>query len=48
MNPPRRYILPAELADQARAQRNRAALALVAMLAAIAAGLAAILHFVTP
>lgn len=42
---PRRYVLPSELVAHARAQRNRAALALVAMLAAIAAALRLILHF---
>jgi hypothetical protein len=45
---PTRYLTPAELADAARRDRNRAAAALVAMLAAIAAGAALIIRFVHP
>lgn len=45
MKRPTRYLLPAEAVDQARAQRNRAAAALVLMLAGIAALARLILHF---
>jgi hypothetical protein len=45
---PTRYLLPAELADAARRDRNRAAAALVAMLAAIAAGAALIIKYAHP
>jgi hypothetical protein len=45
---PTRYLTPAELADAARRDRNRAAAALVAMAAAIAAGAALLIHFAAP
>ena len=45
---PTRYLLPEEALAAARARRNRAALAPLAGLAAIAAGLALILHFLKP
>jgi len=45
---PTRYLLPAELADAPRRDRNRAAAALVAMLAAIAAGAALIIKYAHP
>jgi hypothetical protein len=48
MKPPRRYLTPAELADQARARRNLAAAQLVAMAAAIAAAAALIIKYAHP
>jgi hypothetical protein len=45
---PTHYLTPAEMADAARRDRNRAAAALVAMLAAIAAGAALIIRFAAP
>jgi hypothetical protein len=48
MKRPTRYLTPAEMADAARRDRNRAAAALVSMLAAIAAGALAIIHFAAP
>ena len=43
-----KYLLPADMLAAARARRNRAALATLAMLATIAATIAAALHFLKP
>ncbi len=48
MKRPTRYLLPAEALDQARAERNRAAAALVLMALTIAAALRLIIHFAQP
>ncbi len=48
MKRPARYLTPAEMADAARRDRNRAAAALVAMLTAIAAAAALIIQYAHP
>jgi hypothetical protein len=45
---PTRYLLPAEMADAARARRNLAAAQLITMAAAIAAGALAIIKYAHP